>query len=121
MSVNKKNILLVDDADLILHVINVFLQDAPYNLICTKSGKAALNFLQKNRPHLFILDIDMPEMNGYELAMKIRECGQSAPIIFLTSNSTPEYVEKAMMVGAVDFIAKPISKAKFLERIAKLL
>ncbi|MDR0516439.1 MAG: response regulator [Fibromonadaceae bacterium] len=117
----EKNILAVDDAELILHVLRTFLKDTEYKLTCTTSSKIALNFLQKSKPDLFILDIDMPEMNGYELAMKIRDCGQQAPIIFLTGNTSQESVEKALMVGASDFIAKPISKTRLLERIAKFI
>jgi DNA-binding response OmpR family regulator len=121
MSGAEKKILVVDDADLILHVLRTFLQDSDYKLICTTSANAALNFLQTNRPDLFILDIEMPEMNGYDLARRIRALGQEAPIIFLTGSTTQESVEKALMMGAADFIAKPISKAKLLERIAKLV
>jgi CheY-like chemotaxis protein len=116
-----KNILAVDDADLILHVLGTFLQNTSYSLTCTTSANSALNFLKTNRPDLFILDIEMPEMSGYDLAMRIRAGGQQAPIIFLTGNTTQESVEKALMVGAVDYIAKPISKDKLLERIHKLL
>jgi DNA-binding response OmpR family regulator len=117
----EKRILVVDDADLILHVLRTFLQETEYKLICTTSANAALNFLQTNKPDLFILDIEMPEMNGYELAQRIRALRQEAPIIFLTGNTSQESVEKALMVGAADFIAKPISKAKLIERISKLV
>jgi len=115
----EKKILAVDDADIILHILNVFLRDSEYKLTSAASGEIALNFLQKHHPDLFILDIDMPEMNGFELAQRIRASGQTAPIIFLTSNSTEESIIKALQVGAADFIAKPICKAKLLERIAK--
>jgi CheY-like chemotaxis protein len=116
-----KNILAVDDTEFFLRILKTLLQETPHKLICTTSGKIALNFLQKNRPDLFILDIDMPEMNGYELARKIRECGQQAPIIFLTGNNTQESVEKALMVGASDFIKKPINKEQVLQRIDKFI
>ena len=116
---NTKKILAVDDADIILHILNTFLRGGQYKLTSTTSGVAALSFLKKHRPDLFILDIEMPGMDGYELAQKIRAGGQTAPIIFLTGNSTEESVIKAMQVGAADFIAKPINKVKLLERIAK--
>ena len=119
MSDDEKKILAVDDADIVLHVLNAFLRGSPYKLTSAASGETALNFLQKYRPDLFILDIEMPDMDGYELAQKIRANGHTAPIIFLTGNSTEESIIKALQVGAADFIAKPISKAKLLERIAK--
>jgi CheY-like chemotaxis protein len=114
------SILAVDDTEFFLRTLRSLLQDnAHYKLTCTTSGTAALKFLQKNHPNLFILDIDMPDMDGYELAQKIRAIGQTAPIIFLTGNSTRESVEKALKVGAADFIVKPISRAQVLERITK--
>lgn len=116
----RKSILAVDDTEFFLRTLRSILQDnAMYKLTCTTSGTTALKFLQKNHPNLFILDIDMPDMNGYELAQRIRASGQTAPIIFLTGNSTEESIIKALQVGAADFIAKPVCKAKLLERIAK--
>ncbi|MDR1813156.1 MAG: response regulator [Candidatus Fibromonas sp.] len=119
MDSTEKKILAVDDADIVLHILNVFLRNSQYKLTSATSGRTALNFIQKHSPDLFILDIDMPDMNGYELAQRIRASGQTAPIIFLTGNSTEESIIKALQVGAADFIAKPVCKAKLLERIAK--
>ena len=116
-----KSILAIDDTKFFLTTLRMILQDTPHKLTCTTSAATALNFLQKNKPDLFILDIEMPEMNGYALAQKIRAMGQEAPIIFLTGNTTQEAVEKAFMIGVADFIAKPVCKAKLLERIARFL
>jgi len=118
---DRKSILAVDDTEFFLRTLKSLLQDTPYKLTCTTSGTTALKFLQKNHPNLFILDIDMPNMNGYELALRIRASGQTAPIIFLTGNSTEESIIKALQVGAMDFIAKPISRVQVLERIIKLV
>jgi two-component system sensor histidine kinase/response regulator len=116
-----KNILAIDDTEFFLCTLRTLLQNTPYKLTCTTSGKAALAFLQKSKPDLFILDIEMPEMNGYELAQKIRESGHNAPIIFLTGSSTRESVEKALRAGASDFLIKPINKAQILARITKFI
>ncbi|MDR0516437.1 MAG: response regulator [Fibromonadaceae bacterium] len=116
-----KSILAVDDTEFFLRNLKILLQDTPHKLTYTTSGKIALNFLQKNHPDLFILDIEMPEMNGYELAIRIRECGQQAPIIFLTGSSSKESVVKALRAGASDFIVKPISKEQILQRINKFI
>lgn len=113
------SILAVDDNAFFLNTIKSYLQGTPYKLTCVNSGNVALRFLEKNTPNLMILDIDMPEMDGYELAGKIRERGIKAPIIFLTGNASKEYVIKAVKAGAADFIIKPISKEQALEKIAK--
>jgi CheY-like chemotaxis protein len=120
-SAGEKSILAVDDTEFFLHMLKTFMQDTNYRLTCTVSCPIALNFLQKNEPDLFILDIEMPKMNGYELAQRIRECGQKAPIIFLTGSSTRDSVEKALRAGAADFIVKPITKDQLLKRITKFI
>ena len=116
-----KTILAVDDAAISLTMLKKCLQGEPVKLTCVNSGESALQFLEKNDPDLFILDIEMPKMNGYELAEKIREEGHEAPIIFLTGNSTREYVIKAIKAGASDFIVKPIYKENITEKINKHL
>ena len=97
----------------------MLIQNTPFKITCVNSGEAALHYLETHQPDLFILDIEMPEMNGYELAEKIRERGQKAPIIFLTGNFSVAYVKRAVEAGAADFITKPINKNHVLNRIKK--
>jgi len=114
-------ILAVDDTAIALTALKLSLQGAPCKLVCVNSGESAMQYLEKNDPDLFILDIEMPMMDGYELAIKIRETGHEAPIIFLTNYSSKEYILKALQVGASDFIVKPIYKEKIAEKISKYL
>ncbi|MDR2531275.1 MAG: response regulator [Oscillospiraceae bacterium] len=115
------NILAVDDANFFLMTIKAMLQCSGYKVTCINTGAAALNYLKNNSPGLFILDIEMPEMDGYELARKIRGAGHSAPIIFLTGNSKKDSVIKAIQAGANDFIVKPVNKDQLLERLGKYI
>jgi CheY-like chemotaxis protein len=117
----EKTILAVDDAMISLNLLKKNLQGSPYKLICVTSGKDALVYLKRHQPDLFILDIEMPGMNGYELAEKIRKNGYEAPIIFLTGNSTKESVMRAIEADASDFIVKPIQKENLAEKIYKHL
>ena len=117
----KNTILAVDDQHFFLNSIKVMLQDSGYKLTCINSGTSALNYLKVNQPDLFILDIEMPAMDGYELARRIRASGQTAPIIFLTGNSTKSSVLQALQAGADDFIVKPVSKDQLLKRIGKYI
>ena len=119
--VEKRSILAVDDDPFLLETLKRTFQDTAYKLTGVNSGVAALRFLQKHSADLFILDIDMPEMNGYELAQKIRAYGKKSPIIFLTGNATQEYVVNAIKAGAADFITKPVIQKQVLERVAKFI
>jgi CheY-like chemotaxis protein len=118
---NQKTILAVDDAAFFLSMLKKHLSGTRHKLICVNSGEAALQYLMTHDPDLFILDIEMPGMDGYELARKIRDKGQKAPIIFLTGNVKRDNVFKAIQVGASDFIIKPITQAQVLERISKFI
>jgi CheY-like chemotaxis protein len=97
------------------------LSDTRYILTCVSSGRDALKYLEKHQPDIFLLDIEMPGMDGYELAARIKESGQKAPIIFLTGNAKKEHLARAVKSGAVDFIIKPINKDVLLAKIHKYL
>jgi len=118
---SEKTILAVDDAAISLSLLKKNLQGSPYKLVCVNSGADALLYLKTHQPDLFILDIEMPRMNGYELAEKIRASGQKAPIIFLTGNATKRNVIKAIESGGSDFIVKPIDNKYFAYKIRKFL
>ena len=118
---SSKTILAVDDTALSLTLLKRCLEGEPCKLVCVNSSEGALQYLENNDPDLFILDIEMPVMNGYDLAKKIRKDGHEAPIIFLTNYSAKEYVAKAIQAGASDFIVKPIFKEKLTEKIGKYL
>ncbi|MCL2253222.1 MAG: response regulator [Lachnospiraceae bacterium] len=111
------HLLLVDDSSIFLNLITAFMKDSRYHLVCANSGAEAVSYIKQNKPDMFILDILMPEMDGYQLATKIREAGHTAPIIFLTSNSSRSAVIKAVKAGAVDFVLKPVRKDMLLKRI----
>ncbi|MCL2068802.1 MAG: response regulator [Oscillospiraceae bacterium] len=115
----KKKILAVDDVSVFLKSLTMQLKNHPYDLMCTSSAKFALRYLQANRPDLFILDIEMPDINGFELAEKIRELGHTAPIIFLTGESHKDSIVKALQIGVADYILKPFHKEQLLEKIEK--
>jgi len=117
-----KTILAVDDAAISLTLFKKNMQGSPYKLICLSSGEEALRYIKSHpAPDLFILDIEMPKMNGYELAEKIRDAGQASPIIFLTGNATKRNVLKAIASGASDFLVKPIDKEYLAYKISKHL
>ena len=114
-------ILAVDDTAFFLTILQKILSDTRYILTCVSSGRDALKYLEKHQPDIFLLDIEMPGMDGYELAARIKESGQKAPIIFLTGNAKKEHLARAVKSGAVDFIIKPINKDVLITKIHKYL
>ncbi len=117
-----KHILMVDDNTTNLKSAAEVLQPF-YHLSMAKSGRQALNFLKKNRPDLILLDIMMPEMDGYETMEQIKLGPRTAniPVIFLTADNDHESEIKGIKMGAMDFITKPFEAQSMLGRIEKVL
>jgi CheY-like chemotaxis protein/HPt (histidine-containing phosphotransfer) domain-containing protein len=116
-----KTILAVDDDTYCLDVFKAALKDTDFRVIAITSCYNAFNVLKVQTPDLFVLDIEMPEMNGIDFALEIKKMGYTAPIIFITGNAVASYVIKAMSAGGSDFIVKPINPRNVVKRINKLL
>ncbi|MCL2063499.1 MAG: response regulator [Candidatus Cloacimonetes bacterium] len=116
-----KNIIAVDDEAYCLFILKSSLRHLPCNVIAVNSAAEALKLLEKIRADLFILDIDMPDMDGIELAEKLITDGHEAPIVFLTGNAKNEYVHECLKLGASDFIVKPIYPQNVAKRIQRFL
>jgi len=114
-------ILAVDNAIMYLNTLKKLLENAPYDLFCTTSCTEAMEYVSKERPDLILLDIEMPEMDGYELARRIKQSGSRAPIIFITANSERQYVDKAVEVGAVGLLMKPLRSNQLLAKLAEFV
>lgn len=117
-----KHILLVDDNTTNLKMAGQVLQPY-YQVSMAKSGKQALAFLKKSIPDLILLDLLMPEMDGYQTMEEIKLNPQTAniPIIFLTADKQRESEIKTLQLGALDFITKPFEEEVMLSRIEKVL
>ncbi|MBU3013155.1 response regulator [Poseidonibacter lekithochrous] len=116
---NKKlNILIVDDVPANIHTLMSILKD-DYTITAATSGEKTLQLLQTSTPDLILLDILMPNMNGYEVCRKIKENANTSniPIIFVTSLNSIEEQEKGRKAGGIDFITKPFSKELVLNKV----
>jgi signal transduction histidine kinase/DNA-binding response OmpR family regulator len=130
-SESKVNVLLVDDQPENLRAMREILADLGQNLICAASGREALRFLLVEDVALILLDVQMPELNGFELAEMIRKSERTArtPIIFISSASAADsgderqQVFKGCSLGAVDYLTKPFepeilkSKVRFFTEL----
>src|SRR5688572_26278696 len=120
------NVLLVDDRPDNLLVLETILSDLNQNLVCATSAREALRFLLTDDFALILLDVQMPGLNGFELAELIRERDRTrnTPIIFVTANTDNEgYKFRGYALGAVDYLTKPIdpeilkSKVSFFSKL----
>ena len=118
----KKKILAIDDVPDVLNTIKSVLSDK-YMVYGVTNHKAALRFLTNNTVDLILLDIQMPEMDGFELLGIIRKINVHArtPVLFLTGSVSAENIEKSVLVGGDDFIRKPIDVRVLLPKIEEHL
>jgi signal transduction histidine kinase len=119
MDKKKSTILIVDDNSNNLKVLAGVLKSNEYDFRLAKSGQSALNILEKTKPDLILLDIQMPEIDGFETCKRIKEDIENVkiPIIFLTANTDSVSIEKAFDSGGVDYVTKPFNTDELLARI----
>lgn len=105
----KKKILAIDDVPDVLNLLKTMLSD-DYNVYCVTNHAAAIKFLSSNTPDLILLDIEMPQMDGFELLKVIRRMSscKKIPVVFLTGNVSVENVKTSVELGGNDFIKKPV-------------
>ena len=115
-----KNILIVDDEPDIREILRYNLEKAGFNITEAVSGNDALNKLSKELD-LAILDIMMPGKDGYEVCRKIREQGNTVPIIFLTAMDREFDEVRGLEVGCDDYVKKPFSPKMLIARINAIL
>jgi DNA-binding response OmpR family regulator len=116
----KAHILVVDDEQYVLELVKRTLEPEGYAVTVAADGNSALARLREHTPDLILLDIKMPELNGYQVLERIRE-RSDIPVIMLTAVLEPTAVEQSLGLGADDYIRKPFSPQVLLARIeAKL-
>lgn len=102
-------IMVVDDTPANLSILRIMLQGAGYRVLVFLNGRAALNAASMNPPDIVLLDIIMPEMNGFEVCERLKadEALKDIPVLFISSLDETADKVKAFAVGAVDYVTKP--------------
>ena len=118
MEKSKELIVLVDDSHTNLRIGRNVLA-GKYNVATVPSAKKLFLVLEKNKAALILLDIDMPEMNGYEAIKVLKEKPETRdiPVIFLTARSKQQDKATGFSLGAVDYITKPYNPSMLMKRI----
>jgi len=115
----KFRILIVDDILKNIQVVAGLLQDEGYELAFARNGKSALEMVKKRDFDLVLLDIMMPEMDGFEVCIKLKEdeSTKNIPIIFLTAKTESENIVKGFNLGGQDYITKPFYSKELISRV----
>ena len=121
-TLSNKIVLIVDDKPEDLAVIKVALK-GQYKVFGVSSAIEALDFMNKQKVNLFILETEMSYIDGYDLSLLIRMDSRytETPIVFLSKQATRGHVMSSMEAGGNDFIIKPIDQAKFLVKVRSFL
>jgi CheY-like chemotaxis protein len=118
-----KKILVIDDDETTLTLTKGMLE-GDYHVTTVDSGTAAWELIQKGfKPDLVLLDMFMPEMSGWNTLLRIRKLCEARKVVIAiyTSSEDPEGMAKAKEFGALEYIHKPLSRTKLLEKVAELL
>jgi len=118
---DNKRILLVEDDQSLGYLLSEYLEMKDFEVRWVKNGKEALLALEIYEFDLAVLDIMMPEMDGFTLAKKIRYKFNDTPFLFLTARSMKIDVLKGFSLGAVDYLKKPIDEEELVVRLNSLL
>jgi two-component system, OmpR family, response regulator len=117
---NKNKIVLgVDDVPQHLRLLQQCIESGGYTFIGAVNGADCLNLVARIEPRLIILDVQMPELDGFETCRRLRiDKGLAhVPIAFLTARNSPDDVRHGVAVGGNDFLLKPVPLARLLERV----
>ncbi len=115
------NILVTDNSLTDLRTFKRYLINTPFRVLDSRNARESFSILQKERVHLIILDLNLPEQNGIEVCEKIKKTPytRGIPLIMISSKPTQESVIKSLQSGARDFLVKPFTKEQLLQKINK--
>ena len=122
----EERVVVVDDDAIILKNANTILAEAGFKVTCLKNGRLLMDYIKMNPVDMVLLDIRMPEMDGFETIQALREWEsengrENVPVIFLTANEDTDSEAKGLTLGAMDFIRKPFSSEALKIRVRNLV
>ncbi len=113
--------LVVDDEPNIADVVAMALRYSGFSVETAGTGQAALGAVSVFRPHVIVLDVMLPDLDGFEVAKRLSERGSEVPILFLTARDTTEDKVRGLTIGGDDYVTKPFSVEELMVRIQAIL
>lgn len=114
------NILLIEDHESIISGLKYAFNVNNYNMIAKTTIKESIEYLENNKPEIIILDVSLPDGNGFELYKKVIK-EKNIPVIFLTARDDEDDIIKGLNLGAEDYMTKPFSTKELLVRVNKII
>lgn len=119
----RNRILVVEDEESLLKLESILLSSKGYTVTGVMDGRSALEEVKANRPDLVILDIMLPEIDGFEVCRRIKEDPDTShiPVLILTAKKNSQDMERGRQVGCDVYMTKPFKSAKVLDMVQELL
>lgn len=114
-------LLVVEDEPAILDVLATSLRFLGYEVSQASTGRAALTAIREHAPHLVLLDVMLPDIDGFEVVRRVRQAGSTTPVIFLTARESGQDIVGGLDLGADDYITKPFRLAEVAARVRAVL
>jgi len=114
-------LLIVDDEPNILELLAASLRFAGFEVQTATNGQQAIAIAQASRPDLLVLDVMMPEIDGFTVVRRLRESGVRSPVVFLTARDTTQDKVTGLTLGGDDYVTKPFSLEEVIARIRAVL
>jgi two-component system OmpR family response regulator len=121
---HQPKVLVVDDEEHITELVAMGLSYNGFEVERVSSGRAALNAVEQNKPDLIVLDVMLPDLDGFEVARRLRQsegAGTRVPVIFLTARDTTAEKVQGLRLGSDDYVTKPFSIEELIERVKAVL
>ncbi|NMC38108.1 MAG: response regulator transcription factor [Bacteroidales bacterium] len=115
-----KVLLAEDDRDF-GNILSQYLTISGFEVILARDGKEAINLFRSTKPDICVLDVMMPEMDGFSVGEQIKQAQPEEPVIFLTAKSLKEDIIRGLKIGADDYITKPFDPEVLILRIKNIL
>ena len=116
-----KRVLVVEDEDAIRELIALRIDLAGHHAIPMKTGLDAIDHIRRRVPDAMILDVGLPMLDGFEVLQIVRNNGWAIPIMMMTARHATQDVERAIRLGACDYMTKPFDGRLFLQKLERLL
>jgi two-component system OmpR family response regulator len=114
-------VLVVDDEPAIRELVTTVLRYEGFEVATAENGREALAAVEQSRPHLVVLDVMLPDFDGFAVQQRLASTGQRIPVLFLTARDTVEDKIRGLTLGGDDYLTKPFSLGELVARINAVL